>query len=867
LGLYSSAVEKFGSIGASTELAKTLSNSIQSHILLGHYDKALAAADQAREILERRGDEMQLARLECNVGNILHRQDKFEEAMECYDRSIEVFRREAGDPQALVAALLNSAVCLILLHDFDRALECYEEMSGHCRRHGLALPAAQANYNIAYLYYYRGEYTRALELYDVAAKGSVESGDRLHAALCSLDVSEIYMEVQLPREGARLAQAAHRGFEELEMGYEASKALVFMAVGAVLETNLVRAIELFEQARAGYQEESNLPWCSIIDLCEAIVLMQARRGIEARRLADRCLAFFRAEQQPARVALCHLVLARVELAAGKPDTASEQALLALAAVEEIDVPNVQYLVHFVTGEIEERAEDPVAARESYAAAHDLLESLRSHLQPDELKVGFLLDKQLVYESLVDLCLVQGGFEEQAFRAVENAKSRRLVDLIAFQSLSPPGSRTGQSDLVRQMRRLREGLNWYNRELEASEFGVSARERHGDRQGALQPRKNLEDLKRLRQRNEEQLLDTLSRLRAEDEELAALQIGGSQSVARIREALPADAKMLTFYEARGVIWAFVLSAEGLEATQVTTGARARAIQGRLQFQLSKFDFGEEYVARFSELLSSLTQQHLRELYDELVAPIRNRLDCRVLVVVPHGFLHHVPFHALHDGTSYLGDQYEMSYSPSASMFEICRRRSRQAVGVPLVMGVHTTHESAIRKQVDAVSAALSDARVLLGAEATLDQLRDLAPGSRVIHLATDRFYPSDNPMFSAIQLGTSRLGVLEIFQLDLTSELVVVSGCGGRLESVENGDEIVGLERGILHAGARSVMTSLWDPKDESTADLMAQFYRRLEAGSNPTIALQEATIALREDYPNPYYWAPFRITGNPFGSR
>ena len=121
------------------------------------------------------------------------------------------------------------------------------------------------------------------------------------------------------------------------------------------------------------------------------------------------------------------------------------------------------------------------------------------------------------------------------------------------------------------------------------------------------------------------------------------------------------------------------------------------------------------------------------------------------------------------------------------------------------------------------------------------------------------------MFSAIQLGTSRLGVLDIFQLDLTSELVVVSGCGGRLESVENGDEIVALARGLLHAGARSAMTSLWDPKDESTAELMAQFYGRLEAGSNPAIALQQAAIALREDYPHPYYWAPFRVTGNPFG--
>src|SRR5258706_11646587 len=93
VALHREATAIFESQGASEEVGRTLSTSIQPLILLGEYDAALRAADKARAIFARRKDMLRLARLELNVGNIFHRQDRFEEGLACYERAYQEFLR------------------------------------------------------------------------------------------------------------------------------------------------------------------------------------------------------------------------------------------------------------------------------------------------------------------------------------------------------------------------------------------------------------------------------------------------------------------------------------------------------------------------------------------------------------------------------------------------------------------------------------------------------------------------------------------------------------------------------------------------------------------------------------------------------
>jgi CHAT domain-containing protein len=117
------------------------------------------------------------------------------------------------------------------------------------------------------------------------------------------------------------------------------------------------------------------------------------------------------------------------------------------------------------------------------------------------------------------------------------------------------------------------------------------------------------------------------------------------------------------------------------------------------------------------------------------------------------------------------------------------------------------------------------------------------------------------MFSGIRLGDAYLNLYDLYQLKLNAELVTLSGCSTGLNVVAPGDELLGLIRGLLFAGAHSLLLSLWDVHDQSTADFMACFYRRLQDGNNKASALQGAMAELRERYPHPYHWAPFTLIG------
>jgi CHAT domain-containing protein len=79
--------------------------------------------------------------------------------------------------------------------------------------------------------------------------------------------------------------------------------------------------------------------------------------------------------------------------------------------------------------------------------------------------------------------------------------------------------------------------------------------------------------------------------------------------------------------------------------------------------------------------------------------------------------------------------------------------------------------------------------------------------------------------------------------------------------VRGGDEIIGLTRTFLQAGADGVVSSLWQVDDSATALLMATLHEKLRAGESASVALRHAQLMTRRRFPQPYYWAPFTANG------
>ena len=319
----------------------------------------------------------------------------------------------------------------------------------------MPLLVAEADYNIAYLHYLRGEYALAIELYHAARYHCRELDDRYHQALCDLDESEMYLELNLSEDGAELARRALERFRQLGLGYETAKATAFLAIAASHQGNATRALELFRQARALFLRERNRVWPALIDLYQALVLYHEGAGARARQCARAAFRFFSKSPLTAKAAACELLLARLDLEAGNLAAALEAAKSALERAEKAESPALSCQAWFLLGQAHEAAGDRACRPPCRTSRRTpASKSLRSHLGGEELKIAFLKDKLAVYESLVWMCLETrrpAATPGSAFRFIEQAKSRSLADLIAFRAQSLPAATPGGGELAATVR--------------------------------------------------------------------------------------------------------------------------------------------------------------------------------------------------------------------------------------------------------------------------------------------------------------------------------------------------------------------------------------------------------------------------------
>lgn len=231
----------------------------------------------------------------------------------------------------------------------------------------------------------------------------------------------------------------------------------------------------------------------------------------------------------------------------------------------------------------------------------------------------------------------------------------------------------------------------------------------------------------------------------------------------------------------------------------------------------------------------------------------------LVIISYGVAHLVPFHALPYAGAPLCVRRTVSYLPSASVLQFRRagaaqHRSILAVGNPANM-VFQLEEGgpevplrplpAAEAEAALVAGLFPEGMALLGGQATEDAVRTALPRYPLIHLATHGVLSEDAPLLSSLRLaGRGRLTVSDLMGLHLDVDLAVLSACQTGRGAAAGGDEVVGLTRGLLAAGARAAVVSLWPVDDAATCLLMRAFYRSMNQGRPPARALQDAQLHL-----------------------
>ena len=272
--------------------------------------------------------------------------------------------------------------------------------------------------------------------------------------------------------------------------------------------------------------------------------------------------------------------------------------------------------------------------------------------------------------------------------------------------------------------------------------------------------------------------------------------------------------------------------------------------------------------------------LQNLYEALIEPIVSELPIdpnQRVILLPQGELFLVPFAALQapNGT-YLIENHTLSTAPSIQTLQLTHEKAKLAnikanilvVGdpeMPFFEGSQLPALPGARQEAIDI-AQLFKTQPLIGNQATKAAVLNQMNTASIVHLATHGLLNAvNNDVPGAIALASSAqdnglLTASEIFDLQLTADLVVLSACDtGRGEI--KGDGVIGLSRSFIAAGVPSVVVSLWAVNDRSTIVLMGDFYRNLQANPSKAQALRQAMLNTLKKYPNPRDWAAFTLVG------
>lgn len=814
--------------------------------LRGAPDRALAHLDRARVALE--GDVTMLAHIDNARGEALLFLDRFDESENAFRSSLDAFAGTAGFAEAIVRG--NLADLCARQGRLQEALSQFEAARRRLERDGAAGHVARLLVEQAEALETAGLVEDALAAYEEAIPRLVDIGLTFEQARARLGRGRTLLRLN------RLDDAP----AELE-----TAAALFDSLGDGLARARVAIIRGEHALRTG-----------------------DRAG--ARRLFSGALSAL--DDHPSVGAAARFHLARLAVEEHQLDEAEMLLNVALRSAETLGIPTLLADMHHASGRLHRLQGDISAAIESYEHAIASVEQVRGTLNADRLRAAFLGERVSLYEDLVTALLERGGEDAvtRAFGVVEQAKSRALLDLIrgavggfarGLEQADDPEVRR----MAREAARLQSELNALYSRLERS--------------GEPDQRRFSSASVQARLRDNEQALARLEH-RLSATEAGARALAPPVEVDAVRRALGDDTMLIEYFVADGELMAWLVDPrEARLVRDLGDIAEVTDRVARLRFQVGRaLRPGAMEGVRAARLVND-AHRELEVLHELVAAPVLEHLDeVSRLVVVPHGCLHLVPFHALRersaDGASqHVLDRYEVVVAPSAGVYvHAARRGGPDHVtggtdhGGAAVIGVGDEAAPLIAEEARAIAKRLDADDLLLGSRATVERVVNAIRGRRVVHFACHGRFSSTAPLSSGLMMADRWMTVRDMIGLRLEADLVTLSGCETGCNLVAGGDELLGLLRGFLAAGAGSIVASLWTTSDRTTASLMERFYDALldtSSGSGlehaepfaggsfgsvrgrsplrPAAALRRAQLALRDERPHPAFWAPFIVTG------
>ena len=804
--------------------------------------------------------------------------------------------REAGDRSGEADAWNALGAAHETAGDGPQAAEAYEKALVVWREIGDRRGEADTLYNMGTRRWAAGDVQLALDAFLEALEASRAAGHRTGVASATLGIGQLYAELgDYPRGlhhlAQALAQARAAGSPRTEVPVLAAIGYAHRLRGAWDESRRAYLEGLEVAGRVGNPYAKRAAPFLLRNLgAVSMELGEHRASVD---YLDQALAGFVEANTVGDQALVLTLLSRVYERQGDPAKARAHALDAASRGERSGAPRVQLLTLHRLAQLELLGGDLAEAERHVLAALDILEATRRAVRSADLRAYYVASARGVYDLHLDVLMArhaaqpEAGFDTAAFQAVERARARSLLELLAE---SQSGIREGvDPGLLDRERKLRARLS------EAAERGARAPA------GEVLPAAAAE-VESLR----EELDRTESEIRKASPRYADLTRPAAVSVPELQSMLGEDTVLVEYSLGETASYVWAIGARSFTSARLPAMAQIDAAARRV---------AEAFATERKDAAAAAA-----ELSRLVLGPVASALTAPRVVVVADGALHYIPFAALPHPSQgeLLVARHEVVGLPSASTLGILRRElaarrpARNMLAVladpvfdagderlgpraSLRTAAGAPHDGRLTRAADAagllamprLAFTRREAKAILKAvppdsalaafdfDASRDTiLQEKLADYRFVHLATHGFFNSERPELSGLVLslvdpqGRPQPGFLsaaEVFNMRLSADLVVLSGCRTALGREVRGEGLVGLNRGFMYAGAARVVSSLWPVDDAATAALMTRTYARLlpPSGERPAAALRGAQLELmkQERFRHPYFWAGFQLQG------
>lgn len=826
--------------------------------MLGRYSEALGECEKIIANFTTLGDLYGLGRAYINFGILHSRLGHFEVAQQKYQFAREAFQK-LGDTHWLAIADINEANVLEELKQFDVAKEKYIQAQSYFIQLEADEMALKIEHNLAYLYFSLGEYQQALRLFTQVGSQFGQLGLIKNEAKADLYRSEVYIALNQWERALSVVEKIRPIFAESQMVWELGQVLINEAISLSHLERTAEAFDCFEQARTVMPDDQNDQiWQGMVDLYQSTISLQCEQFDDATQLAVRAVNRFTELGIHYRVAQCQQILGDVALRKADFAEAEMQFTNALNIAQTLNLSVLLYGCHHGLGQVYRFQQNFEKAYECYQQSIDSLERLQGLIGAEDYKISYRSDKLVIYHEFVELCLEQDKdeFTEYAFEVIERSRARTILDLVSSQQ-GTQEERPNSIGTTSQIRKIREELNWYYHQL-------------------FTPDQPLDSVEAIAELNREiaERESRLTELMIEERNLDALPLWCQEisvlSVDEIRKQLPEQTTALSYFVVEQSLFVFIVNRDHFRKVQIELPKDSLTeLLHQLRFQIDRFQFIHLMTDAFVNSMKESVDYILAQLYDLLLRPVISELGKHThLVLIPYGSLHYVPFHALHDGSNYVLENYSVSYAPSATFFCLLNRQerllSKQELAAPLLFGLNDELIDQAEAEVKAIHEYFPEAEAYCNDEFTVARLVENKQMRSIIHLATHGNIRTQYPHLSALKAADGWITLYDIERMSAGAKLITLSACDSGHNAIRPGDELIGFYKSFFASGTNALLLSLWPLHDETAIEIMRTFYQNLSSGQAVCKALHAAQLEqLQGERQHPFFWASFVLIGNP----